>query len=421
MNRFILHIDFDSFFASVEQQYHPAFRGQPLGVTATNGRNCIIASSREAKRIGIGTGSRVHEAIKLCPTLKLTPADFVTYWEISKKFIAICKDYSPYVEVFSIDELFMDVTLTAHLFGGVKDIVTILKKRIKEEIGEYITVSIGISYNKLLAKLASSLKKPNGVVEIQPHQVEQFYKIARLTDVCGIGERIKVRLEAMGIYTLLQLRKAPLPALIAEFGDVQGHVLKNIGLGLDGGKVVSFTQAPEVKSVGRNYCLPHNEYDRRIVLQEVYELCEEVGIKLRRLKKKARTVGLSLRGTYMIHGRKTFSTYLMTGRDLFYACLNILRAILRSRSPNYMQSDGYIRQISVWVVNLVDEDKAPASLLNEDRQWGKLIKVIDTLNEKFGDHTIRNGFLLYADKLTTVPNGYLADKYERLVLANSSL
>lgn len=413
MQRLILHIDFDSFFASVEQQYHPEFRNRPLGVTATNGRNCIIASSREAKRLGIGTGSRVHDARKICPTIALAPANFVKYWEISKKFIAICKDYSPYVEVFSIDELFMDITLTAHLFGGVYPMIAEIKKRIASEIGEFITVSIGISHNRLLAKLASGLKKPNGVVEIKKDQVEQVYKVAKLTDVCGIGERIRVRLNAMGIYNLLQLRRAPLTALIAEFGNVEGHALKNIGLGIDVTLITPFTQAPEVKSVGRNFCLPYNQYDKRIVLQEVYELCEEVGIKLRRLHKKARTVGVSLRGTYMIHGRKTFSTYLMTGRDLFYACLNSIH--------NTLPEDGYTRQIGVWAASLNDEDKVPSSLFTKDRSWDRLIRVIDTLNDKFGDHTIRNGFLLYADKLTTVPNGYLADKYERVKLAQTML
>lgn len=412
MQRIVLHIDFDSFFASVEQEHNPKFRNRPLGVTATNGRNCIIASSREAKRIGIGTGSRVHEARKICPTIALAPANFVKYWEISKKFIAICKDYSPDVEVFSIDELFIDVTLTAHLFGGVYALIADLKKHIKEEVGEYITVSIGISHNKLLSKLASGLKKPNGVVEIKPHQVEQFYKVAKLTDICGIGERIKVRLQGMGIYTLLQLRKAPLSALIAEFGNVEGHVLKNIGMGVDSTMVISFTRTTETKSVGRNYCLPHNEYDKRIVLQEVYELCEEVGVKLRRLKKKARTVGLSLRGNYAIHGRKTYITHLSTGRDLFYACL---------ASIGRIPSDGYVRQISVWAASLIDEDMASSPLLDQDRQWGKLIGVIDRINEKFGDHTIRNGFLLYGDKLTTVPNGYMADKYERLKLATQGV
>ena len=139
--------------------------GKPMGVTAANGRTCIIASSREAKKLGIKTGARSWEAQKICPDVKLVPADFVKYFEVSKKFLNICKDYSPLVELFSIDEVFMDITPTVHLFNGADGIISIIKKRIKEEIGEYITASIGISYNKLLAKLASGLKKPDGVLK----------------------------------------------------------------------------------------------------------------------------------------------------------------------------------------------------------------------------------------------------------------
>ncbi len=154
MDKIILHIDFDSFFASVEQQFNPLLRNKPLGVTATNGRTCIIASSREAKRLGIKTGTRSYEAFKICPKLSLVPANFVKYFEISKKFLKICQNFSPEVELFSIDEVFMDITLTNHLFGGPCKMIEKIKKEIKEKIGEYITVSVGISYNKLLAKLA---------------------------------------------------------------------------------------------------------------------------------------------------------------------------------------------------------------------------------------------------------------------------
>src|SRR3989338_9920740 len=114
----ILHIDFDSFFASVEQEYNSKLRGKPIGVTATNGRTCIIASSREAKKLGIKTGSRSYDAFKICPSLVLVPADFNKYWEISQKFLNICNDYSPFVELFSLDEVFMDISSTENLFGG---------------------------------------------------------------------------------------------------------------------------------------------------------------------------------------------------------------------------------------------------------------------------------------------------------------
>ena len=216
--KIILHIDFDSFFASVEQQYRPEVRGKPMGVTAANSRTCIIASSREAKRLGIKTGARSWEAQKICSELVLVPADFNKYFEVSKKFLNICKDYSPFTELFSIDEVFMDVTLTVNLFGGISSLIRTMRQRIKDEIGEYVTASFGVSHNKLLAKLASGLNKPNGLTEIKYEDVIKIYKNARLTDICGIGERIKRRLTDIGINNLIQLRNASLELLVKEFG-----------------------------------------------------------------------------------------------------------------------------------------------------------------------------------------------------------
>lgn len=402
MQRTILHIDFDSFFASVEQQYNPKLRGKPIGITATNGRTCIIAASREAKKYGVKSPSVTYEAKKICPEIQFICADFVKYWEISQKFIAIAKDYSPFVEVFSIDEVFIDITKTEHLFGGIDAVVNKIKTRIKKEIGEYITVSIGVSYNKMLAKLASGLNKPNGIVKITPEDVDKIYSKAKLTDICGIGERIKFRLNKIGVYSLLHLQGVPLRLLINEFGNAEAAFLKNVGLAIDKSAVIPYTEAPVVKSVGRNYCLPKNEYDKRIILQNIYELCEEVAIKLRRLKKVARTVGISLRGDVVICQRKTHDYYFDTGREIFETFQSF--------------ANKYVRQISVWVENLEDKKNVQLSLFDPARK-SSLQKTIDKLNEKFGHHTVRNGFLLYADKLTTVPNGFMADKYERTKLA----
>jgi DNA polymerase IV len=395
MQKIILHIDFDSFFASCEQQFNPLLRGKPVGVTAHHGRTCIIAASREAKKLGIKSPSRTYEALGICPGLKLVAADFVKYFEISKKFLKICQNFSPEVELFSIDEVFMDITLTHHLFGGPYKMIGKLKQEIAEKIGEYITVSVGISHNKLLAKLASGLKKPNGTFEINKENLEDVYETAELTDICGIGERIKIRLNKIGIYTLLELRDANLNLLISEFGNCEGYFLKNIGLGLDSDSLNSFTRSPSVKSVGRNYCLPKNEYNKTVVLQNLFELCEEVCIKLRRLFKKGRTVGFYLGGDINLHGRKTYSSYFDTGREMYNLIMNLFD----------INSFKYVRRMGIWASGLEDINSTPLSLFDSPKR-SKLISAIDTLNERFGDHTIRNGFLLYSDKLTTVPNGF---------------
>lgn len=418
--RTILHIDFDSFFASVEEQHNPKLAGKVFGVTATNGRTCIIASSKAAKKFGIKTGFRSYEAKRIYSGIIFIPADFPKYWEVSQKFLNIAKDYSPFVELFSIDEVFMDITKTSHLFDGTVGIVNRIKTRIKNEIGQYVTVSIGISHNKLLAKLASGLGKPNGIIEIKPEDVERIFAKVKLTDVCGIGERIGERLNKIGVGTLLELRTTSLARLSAEFGNAEAQFLKNVSLALDDSPIIPYTEEPQVKSIGRNYCLPKNEYNRRIILQNIFELCEEVAIKLRRLKKKAKTVGIGLSGSFKIHEQKTSTLYFNNGKEMFDRILPLLRSNLDILDIGWNLNRTYVRMIRVWASGLQDCKNVPLSLFDQNESKERVIQAVDKINDRFGDHTIRNGFLLYADKLTTVPNGYMADKYERSKLATVS-
>ncbi|HEV2339879.1 MAG TPA: hypothetical protein VGT05_03895 [Patescibacteria group bacterium] len=407
--RTILHIDFDSFFASVEQQEHKEFRGKPLGVTAAHSRTCIIAASREAKTFGVITGSRAFEAYKKCPFLLLTPAHFTKYYEVSKKFLMICQRFSPYIEVFSIDELFMDVTRTAVLFGGVERLIRFLKEAIKQEIGEYITISVGVSHNKLLAKVASGLHKPDGIVMINPDDVETVYRMIALTDICGIGFRIARRLQMMGVFHPIDLRRVSEKQLAAEFGTHEARFLSHIAWARDETAVVTFGNSQTIKSVGRNYCLPKNEDNQRIILQRVFALCEEIGTKLRKLHKKARGIGFSLRGERNELSRHAGKIYMDNGRELFEHCFTWY---------HQWQWNEMVRQISVWVFHLEDSTALPVQLFPFEQKYEKAIHCVDAINDRFGKHTIYSGFLLYADKLTTVPNGFLADKLERTELAS---
>jgi DNA polymerase-4 len=413
MQRTILHIDFDSYFASCEQQFNPQLIGKPIGVTAQNSRTCIIAASREAKKLGVKSPSLTFEALQKVPTMIFVPAHFEKYWEITQKFLDICKDFSPFVQLFSLDEVYMDVTSTENLFGDKYQLIAKIRERIKDEIGEYITVSVGISYNKLLAKLASGLDKPNGLVEITPKNLWEVYAKVQLSDFCGIGRRIEERLSNLGIKTPIELSAAPLDILLKEFKDAEGHFLYNLGQGIDDSEVIPYYLAGQTKSIGRNYCLPQNQYDQRIVMQNVYELCEEVSIKLRRLGKKAKTAGIYLGGNKKVHGRKSLKQYFDSGQEMFNLCQRIL-----DENGFYAGQDDYVRQIGVWVGNLQESINLEQSLFDFDVKNETVVKTVDKINEKFGDHTIRKGFLLNADKLTTVPNGFMADRYERQKLAS---
>ncbi len=409
MDRLVLHIDFDSFFASCEQQFNPEFRNRPIGVTAQNGRTCIIAASREAKKYGVKTGTRSWEAKKLCPNIILVPSHFDKYYEYTKILLSICKDYSPFVELFSMDEAFIELTQVMNLYPTVDSVVSDIKRRIKEEAGEYITVTCGVSHNRLLAKLASTLNKPDGYGSIGKDEVLSTLNKVDLTDVCGIGNRFKRRLAILGVRNFSDLQKYPQLLLQREFGKVASENLKLIAFGIDNSEVTPYYADQKVKSVGRAYCLPKNEYNQRKILQNVFELCEEIGIKLRRLNKKARTVGLYLGGEKSCGGRKTVQRYMDTGKDIFSVCKYLYK------SWNYEENPKMVRQISIWTSNLLNTSETTIPLFESPKR-DNLKTVIDAINDKFGDHTIRRAYLIYTDKLTTKPNGYLADKFARLSL-----
>ncbi len=402
--RTILHIDFDSYFASCEQQFNPKLRGKPIGVTAANGRTAIIAASREAKKLGVKSPSRTFDALKIAPNIIFVSAHFEKYWEITQKFLDICKDYSPFVELFSLDEVFMDISSTQNLFGEKYQLIDNIRKRIRDEIGEYITVSVGISHNKLLAKLGSGMNKPNGLVEINKKDLLDVYEKVKLTDFCGIGKRIEKRLNNLRINTPLDLRNTPLRILIREFKEVEGNFLYNLGQGIDNSEVIPYYFPSETKSIGRSYCLPQNTYDQRVILQNIFELCEEISIKLRRLNKKAKTVHLYLGGERSEHGRKTVANYIDNGNQIFLICKELM---------SKWRWGQMVRQISISVGNLIDANNLTMSLFEEDQREEKVTKALDKINERFGDHTIKKGFLLYGPNLKTVPNGFMADRFER--------
>lgn len=404
--RSILHVDFDSFFASCEQHFNPNLRGKPIGIVAENGRNAVIAASREAKRAGVKSPNTTWEAARICPEIIFVKADFERYLEITKKLLVIATSYSPIVELFSLDEVFIDMTCVSNLYPDLLPVVQSFKQRLRDEVGAAITVSVGASYNKLLAKLATSLNKPDGFGTIDRSNKNKIMSGLELTDIMGIGERYKRRLNLLGIFTFRELEQYPMHLLKAEFGNVASQNLKALALGIDDSPVVSYTEEIETKSVGRNYCLPANEYDKEKVLQTIYELCEEIAIKLRRLKMKGRTIGLFLHGAEGFGQRYTIQRYTNSGKEIFEICSKFFR----KWNPEY------VRQVSVWVGNLIGEQYITLSLF-ESPQKDAIARLIDQINDRFGHHTIRNGYLTRAPKLHTKPNGYMADRWQRKELA----
>lgn len=406
----ILHIDFNSYFASVEQQANPRLRGKPIGVTGGDRvkRTVIGAASVEAKRFGVKTGMQIWEARKLCPQIILVRGDSDKYLETTKRFLGILKNYSPYLEVFSIDECFLMLGKPVYRCVGMAEGI---KQRIKIEVGEWIRCSIGISYNKLMAKLAGSLQKPDGLVVIpdQKTAIKILDKVA-LDEVCGIGSRIKKRLNNTGIFNFRQLRQVPLPLLLAPFKSY-GRILYNMARGIDESPVVPFYEKEEVKSIGHRHTIDHDTGNLEEIKQILLKLTELVARRLRAKKLVGRTVYCWYREAFKFgpEGEKGFSGASMQitipdtcdGMDIFNASWKIFQTIWSGTN---------IRMIGASISNLKPLKPQNLSLLPEVSQQEIMLKVLDKINDKFGEFTLQRGSLLGSSEMRRRANPFLSDR-----------
>lgn len=399
--RTILHIDFNSYFATVEQQANPRLRGKPVGVTGGDRlkRTVLGAASVEAKKFGVKTGMQIWEAKKLCPNLILVQGDSDKYLSTTTKFLNILKGYTPNLEVFSIDEVFIELKTQ---MSNVKTIAKDIKKRIRTEVGEYITCSIGISYNKLMAKLAGSLYKPDGLVVIADQEAAQWVlDRVELDEICGIGGRIKKRLNNMGVFNFKQLRKVPLEALLASFKSY-GQVLYNMARGIDESAVVPFYEKAEVKSIGHRHTIDHDTSDAQEIKQILLKLTELIARRLRAKKLIGKTVSCWFRYVgFEGDGMQKTCHYTNDGLDIFKTAWKIF---------NQLWNQNKIRMIGVSISNLKPIHPQNLSLLPETRKRETMLRVIDKINDKYGEFTLQRAVLLGSQTMHRKPNPYLADR-----------
>lgn len=404
-DRTILHVDLNSFFATAEQQANPRLRGKPVGIIKAEGRTCVIAASIEAKAYGVKTGCNVYEARKLCPQIILVPADFDKYADIACRFINICQNYSPICEVFSLDECFIDVTETEKLFGGVLNIVFEIKRRLREEIGDYMICSAGISHNRLLAKLASGQIKRDGLFLITEANVLEVLDKCDLMDVCGLGLALKGHLTSLGIDNFPKLRACSFSFLHKHFGPFWSVHLYNICRGIDDSPVVAATNLPDAKGVGRTYTTHRNLTKKSEILKLVRNLCEETAAKARQMGLAGRYVGITLRGGEVsMYGHRTLKNYINDGKELFDACMTI--------SKNWEMP--YVRFCGVNLGILTKCEYLTTPLFLQDRRRIQLVSSLDMVNEKYGDYTVFPGQLLGMPIIRPEVNGYFGDKKYRL-------
>ena len=367
----------DAFFASIEQADNPSLRGKAVAVIGAEDRTVVLTASYEAKRLGVKTGATVYEAKKKCPWVTFVIADIHKYMRVSKKIMKILKDFTPIVEICSIDEAFLDITGMNLIFSSVKHIAEQIKQRVKKQFG--ITCSIGVAPNKLLAKLAANMKKPDGFVRITSDVLPEFMSSVPVDKICGIGPKTTKFLHNRGILTCGDLQKIPAAYLKSKFGIV-GEWLHNAAFGNDSSPVIPFEDEEQVKSIGHSMTLKEDALSRDEVRTHLEHLSEMVGRRLRSANLVCRTVCVQIRFSSFnsIHKRKTFYDEFFTGEDIFRAATEVWEKIKMSEP---------VRLVGISVSNL-REKKYQMPIFEDERRKFKITIAKDKINDYFGEFTI---------------------------------
>lgn len=381
--RVVMHLDMNSFFASVEQSYNPELKGKPVVVTGSQQRTVILTASYEARKFGVKTGMMLHEAKRLCPDVVMVPADNRKYTHTSAEIMKMMLDYTPLVEVFSIDEAFMDVTNSLSIFSSAENISHLLKARIKYQFD--LTCSIGIAPNKLLAKLASEMKKPDGLTIITPENVRSTLEHTPIKELCGIGRKMERHLNMMSIYTCGDLGRCDEGRLTRKFGII-GSQLKQMGQGIDNSPVIPADDADEVKSVGHSMTLKRDISGRNEILRYLLQLSEMVGRRARRYGVAGKTVHLTIRyADFSTFGKQdTLSRHVNQSDDIYQGAIQILDTI---------ELEQPVRLLGVRITNLCYQ-REQLPLFEDERRKAFMVNAMDTVNDRFGDFTVTYGSLL---------------------------
>lgn len=382
--KWILHIDFDSFFASVEQQANPELRGKPIGVSGTRDpkvqSSIIVAASKEAKKKGIKTGFSIQQARRRCPAFLTTVPHFEKYSTVHKKWVAVLGAFSPTIEVFSIDEAFLDITHWIDVWKYTPDRVGgLVKNAVRNSLGNVITASVGIAGNKTMAKLATGFGKPDGLTVFQTTDYADALKAVSAEKLCGIGGRLGRRLAALGAVSAYDVGLLPEKLLRRHFG-IYGVQLKQMGQGCLDEPLVTETVFP--KSIGHTRILAPNltipELD--FILRE---LCEMVACRARKLGAKGKTLSAGASdGDFQRFGKTVkLQDYTSDGLNIFKEARTLLGPLYK---PN-------TRFLGVTLSSLLHRRAICASFFQNDAHRLQASLAMDKLIQKFGNRVMRFG------------------------------
>jgi DNA polymerase IV len=373
-DRIILHVDMDAFYASIEQRDDPKLKGRPVIVGADpkegRGRGVVAACSYEARKFGIRSALPISHAWKLCPQGAFVPVRMERYIEVSKQVMEVLHRFTNLVEPVSIDEAFLDVSGSTTLFGAPEQIARAIKKQIRETTG--LCASVGVAPNKFVAKIASDLKKPDGLVIVKHAEVEDFLRDLPVSKLWGVGPKTEERLHELGIRTIGDLRTNP-----------QGAHLDELAYGRDNRPVVPNWEA---RSISNETTFEEDTADRELMLRTIRRLSESVGRRLRNEDQKARRITLKFR----YQGFETHTRQMTLDRPTQND-----DEIVRSAVSLFEQFplDRKVRLLGVGSSDLTRSSEIPSQLglFEEPADNDSLDRTVDAIRTKFGNASLRRG------------------------------
>ena len=382
--RAIALVDMNAFFASVEQRDFPSLLGQPIAVTNGIRGSCVITSSYEARAQGVRTGMHLNEARHLCPNIVQRASRPEVYAGISTRIMAAIHDVCPDMEVFSVDEAFIDITPCQQLYGSPMEAAHLIKQAVYRASG--LLCSLGLSGDRTTAKYAAKLNKPDGFTVIPPWESRERLRHVPVTELCGIGVKTGEFLAKHGVHYCGDMEKLPISVLARRFGN-PGRRIWYMCQGEDPEALHFDVAAP--KSIGHGKVMPPNTRSRQVILTYLQHMCSKVGTRLRRHEFEARTFWFGLRSEHDWLGEKIRLAYFSNDdRQLYQQCQQKLNQIWKGEG--------------IWQIQITALDPRPAGMqldmftsapeeLARDKQ---LHHAMDKINLRYGEFTLSPARLL---------------------------
>ncbi len=386
----ILHIDMDAFYASVEQMDNPDLRGKPVAVGTDCTRGVLSAASYEARKFGVRSAMPSGMAKKLCPQLIFIPGRMGRYKEISQSIMRTLEDFSPVVEPASIDEAYVDAEGLERLFGPIEELCRQIQESIYTVTGG-LTCSVGAAPKKFLAKIASDIHKPHGIYVLHPHQVPHFLQTLPLQKIPGVGKKFLTELQKLGVRQGGDVQRFPQEFWHRRFGKA-GEMLWRRAHGEDGAKVVPFT---EPKSESSEVTFHQDSLDRNFLQKNLLAQAERVGASLRKQGLSGRTITLKVKFSDFTQVTRSRTLPQSTqGTQCIFATACELLEVLELPQK--------VRLIGLGVSNFHDGPEQgllyQASNANNSQKQDKLDSALDALRHKFGHEAIVRGRLFSGKK-----------------------